>query len=430
MRIKSLKRFLIISLLIVFISASTSFTISCTPELSFGELVVCGDINQETYEPLDHKDKFDIGTEKIYATIDYYGVKGDDNYRYSWLNMDTGENILEKTLKYSEGESGYFEGYAMSYMGTNNEVKVIPPGNYKIEFYHNGELKETANFMVEKPEVEILEVSLTNEVDKNYTPVNETQQFISTEIIYACVKVNYYISGNNLKAKWYDSNGNLVIETLHPLDVDLFEPSWIAFTLTVEGREIPADSYKVEIYLNDSLYNTYNFEVSNAHQAESGGEFFTSGNIYSNEKYGVSFAVPDNWVFTESEDDFGLSVNLAEQSGNLPVGILFTASFSDDYPPAEEYRGFADEVISPLANDNNLELMETREQESITKKGVKYNEFVYLFKDAGGTEWAAVIAFSENNGIFNMLFVTAIDDYYFQTAESIYFGVLESLEFN
>lgn len=430
MRIRNLKRFLTILLSIVFISASASFFTSCTPELSFGEIVICGDINQETYEPLDNKDEFDIGTEKIYATIDYYGVKGDDNYRYSWVNLDTGENILEKTLKYSEGESGYFEGYAMSYIGTNDEVKVIPPGNYKIEFYHNGELKETAEFVVEKPGVEILEVSLANEVDENYAPVNETQQFISTEIVYACVEVNYYISGNDLKARWYDSNGNLVIETLHPLDADLYEPSWIAFTLAAEGRDIPADAYKVEIYLNDSLYDTYSFEVSDARGVESAGDIFSRGSLYYNEKYRVTFAIPDDWIYTETEDDFGLSVNLTEQSGNLPVGVLFATGSSDDYPPREEYRDFADEMVSGILNDNDLELVETQEQESVTEKGIIYNEFVYLFKDAGGTEWAAVVAFSENNGRFSILLLTVVDDYYFQTAESIYRGILESLEFN
>jgi hypothetical protein len=426
MRIINLKRFLIILLSIVFISASASFITSCTPELSFGDLVVCSDIDQETYEPLDQKDEFDIETEKIYATIDYYGVKGDDNYRYSWVNLDTGENILEKTLKYSEGESGYFEGYAMSYIGINDEVKVIPPGNYRIEFYHNGELKETANFMVEEPGVEILEVSLANEVDEDYAPINKTQKFISTEIIYACVEVNYYISGNNLKAKWYDSNGDLVIETLHPLEADLFEPSWIAFTLAAEGRDIPADTYRVEIYLNDSMHNAYEFEVRDARDEEAAEDLFTRGSLYYNEKFGVTFAVPDDWTYTESEDLDTLEVNLMEPS-DLPVSFMFMASPENDYPPSDQFRDLADEFISEVA-DSSWELIEVQENEPVSKKGIKYNEYIYLFRDPDNIEWATAMAFSEANNRLYILFAFVMYDY-FKMGESIYLGIQESLEF-
>ena len=423
----NLKKSLVVSLAVVLITGLISFTTSCTPKLSFGDLTVCEDINQETYEPVGQKDEFDIEVKKIYATIEYYGVKGEDNHRYSWVSLDTGENILDETLKYSEGESDYFEGYAMSYIGTNDEVKVIPPGDYKIEFYHNGELKKTANFTVKKPVIEILEVSLANEVDENYTPINKTQKFISTGTIYACVEVNYYIAGNNLKAKWYDSNGDLVIETLHTLDVDLFEPSWIAFSLAAEGRDIPADAYKVEIYLNNDLYDTYDFEVKDARWEEAGGDFFIPGNIYSNDKYGVSFTVPENWTHTESDKE-GLNVSLAEQSGNLPLFFLFLASPSGDYPPGDQYKDYADEISSVIEVENNWKLVDVQEKESITGKGIKYHEFIYLYNDSDGNEWAEAMAFSEHNNRLYILFATVMDDY-FDMGESIYLGILDSLEF-
>ncbi|OFW63935.1 MAG: hypothetical protein A2Z35_03790 [Actinobacteria bacterium RBG_19FT_COMBO_36_27] len=423
----NLKRSLVVSLAVVLITGLISFATSCTPKLSFGDLTVCEDINQETYEPVGQKDEFDIEVKKIYATIEYYGVKGEDNYRYSWVSLDTGENILDETLKYSEGESDYFEGYAMSFIGINDEVKVIPPGDYKIEFYHNGELEKTANFEVKKPVIEILEVSLANEVDENSAPVNKTQQFISTEIIYACVKVNYYIAGNNLKAKWYDSNGDLVIETLHTLDVDLFEPSWIAFSLAAEGRDIPADAYKVEIYLNNNLYDTYDFEVSDARGAEAVEDYFTRGNIYYNDKYFVSFSVPDDWIYTESENG-GLNVTLTEQSGNLPVSFLFLASPSGDYPQSDQYKDYADEISSGIEVESNLKLVDVQEEEKVTGKGIKYHEFIYLYNDSDNNEWAEVMAFSEYNNRLYILFATVMDDY-FDMGESIYLGIMDSLEF-
>jgi hypothetical protein len=419
----NLRGFLVL-LIMFLIYTLISFAVSCAPDLSFGELTVCRGVDQKTYEPVNPKDEFDIGTEEIYVTIKYSGVKGEDNYRYKWVNLDTGENILDESNKYSEGNSDYFEGYAMSFISTNDEVKVIPPGNYKVEFYHNGESKSATDFMVKKPEVKISEVALANEAGENYEPINTTQQFSSTEVIYACVNVNYYISGNTLKAKWYDSNGNLVIETADDFDVDLFEPVWTAFTFKGEGRDIPAGAYQVEIYLNDNLYGTYDFEVGEARTAE---DIFIQGNTYSNDKYSVSFAVPDNWTYTESDDADGLEVNLTAQSGDLPVIFLFMASPTSDYPPSDKFRDFADEISYDVADEHNWELVEVQENESITKKGIKYNDFIYLFKDPDNTEWALAISFSEGNGRLYMLFGTVMDDY-FKVGESVYTGIMESLE--
>ncbi len=424
----NLKRSLVILLSTVLISGLISFTTSCVPELSFGDLTVCEDINQETFEPVSQKDEFDVEIKKIYATINYYGVKGGDNYRYKWVNLDTGGNILDETSKYSEGKSNYFEGYTMSYIAANDEVKVLPPGDYKVEFYHNGELKSTANFVIKEPEIKILEVSLANEVDENSAPVNETQQFNSTEIIYACVKINYYISGNSLKAKWYTDNGDLIVETVDDFDVDLFESAWIAFTLEGEGRDIPVDTYKVEIYLNDNLYNTYDFEVSNARGAEAGEDIFTQGNTYSNNEYGVSFAVPDNWIYAESESADGLEVNLTAQSGDLPIGFLFMASPTNDYPPSDQFQDFANELSSDIADEHNWELVDVQENESVTKKGIKYHDFIYLFNDPDNNEWAIAVAFSESNDRLYVLFATVMYDY-FKMGESVYLGIIESLEF-
>ncbi|MDD5622563.1 MAG: hypothetical protein PHQ09_05345 [Actinomycetota bacterium] len=282
MKTVNFKKSPVILLAAIFILGLTSLTTACEPDLFFGDLTICENINEETFEPINQKNEFDINIEKIYATIDYSGARGEDNYRFNWVNLDTGENILDKTLKYSEGKSSYFEGYAMSYIATNEEARVILPGNYKIEFYHNGELKSTANFVIEEPGIEIVEVSLANGVDENNAPANRTQQFIPTEIIYACVNINYYISGNSLRAKWYDSDGNLIIETINDLDVDLYEPVWIAFTLEGEGRNIPAGTYNVEIYLNNDLYGTYDFEVIKERQAAAGDDYFNLGeSIYT-----------------------------------------------------------------------------------------------------------------------------------------------------
>jgi hypothetical protein len=423
----NLKELLTLILIPVFILSFVPFLSSCTPELAFEELTVCWNIKEDTFEPIDPEDEFGIGVEKIYATIKYFGVSGEDNYRYKWIYMDTGEVILDKTLNYSEDRRGYFEGYAMSYISTSDEIKVIPPGSYKIEFYHNGELKSTKEFVIKKPDVKISEVALADEVDENYAPLNTTQEFKSNDIIYACVNVDYYFSGNRLKAKWYDVNGNLIIETVDDFKADLYEPMWTAFTFEGENRDLPAGAYRVEIYLNDILYGSYDFEVGDARSAEAGEDIFTQGNLYSNEKYSASFAVPDNWIYTESENADGLTVNLNTQSGDLPVAFVFMASPIGDYPPADQYKTVAEEICSGASGEQNWELIEVQENESVTKKGTKYQDFIYLYKDPDNTEWAMVVSFTEAGERLYMLFGTVMDSY-FEMGEAVYLGIMESLE--
>jgi hypothetical protein len=428
MKIVNLKKFPAVLVSIIFIFGLTSITTACEPDLFFGDLAICENINEETFEPVNQKNEFDINIGKIYATIEYSGAKGEDNYRFNWVNLDTGENILDKTLKYSEDKSNYFEGYAMSYIATNEEVNVIPPGNYKVDFYHNGELKSTANFMIEEPGIEIMEVSLANKVDENSVPINETQQFLSTEIIYACININYYISGNSLTAKWYDNNGELVVETVNDLDIDLYEPAWMAFTLKGEGRDIPAGTYNVEIYLNDDLYGTFDFEVVEERQAAAGDDNFTQGNIYSNDKYGVSFSMPDGWTYTESESADGLEVNLVSGLIDLPVGFLFMASALDDYPPSDRYRDFADEMSSDIAADNNWEILDVQENEFVNGNDITFHDFVYTYRDQDNNDWATAIAFAEGSSRLYVLFVTVRSDY-FEMGRSIYNGITGTMDF-
>jgi len=407
-----LKRFLIPLLSVIFILGLIPLTTSCTPELSFGDLVICEDINQDTFEPENAKNEFDIEAKNICACIEYFGVKGGDSYRFNWINTDTGEDALDKTGEYAEGESGYFDGCAYSSSSLSGDGINIPPGNYKVGFYHNGELIKTANFIVKKPEVKISEVSLANQVDEDFAPTNETQQFSSTEIIYACIRINYFILGNSLKAKWYDNKGNLIVETVADMDEDMYEPMWADFTFEGEDGYLLPGAYNVEIYLNDNLYGTYDFEVTNT---------------YSNDKYGVLFAVPDNWTYTEIDDADGLEVNLIAPSEDLLVAFLFMVSSTDDYVPKDQLPEFVDEMNSGIAVDNNWELIDMMEEELVSNNDVPYSNFVYIYNDTDNNEWATATAFFENNNRLYVLFTTIRSDYY-DIGQPMYYGIIDSLQ--
>jgi hypothetical protein len=422
-----LKRFLILLISVIFVLGLIPLTTSCAPELSFGDLVICEDINQDTFEPVDAKNEFDIEAKKICACIEYFGIEGGDSYRFNWINTDTGEDTLDKTGEYAEGESGYFDGCAYSSTSLTGEGINILPGNYKVDFYHNGELIKTANFIVEKPEVKILEVSLANQVGEDFAPTNITQQFSPTEIIYACIRINYFILGNSLKAKWYDNSGNLMVETVVDMDEDLYEPMWADFSFEGEDGYLLPGAYNVEIYLNDNLYGTYDFEIIEELGTEDGEDIFTQGNTYSNDKYGVLFAVPDNWTYTEIDDADSLEVYLVAPSEDLPIAFLFMVSSTDDYLPKEQLPEFADEMNSEIAVDNNWELIDMIEEELVSNHGIPYCDFVYIYNDTDNNEWATATAFFENDNRIYVLFTTVGSDYY-DIGQPIYYGIIDSLQ--
>ncbi|GAG91937.1 unnamed protein product, partial [marine sediment metagenome] len=280
------------------------------------------------------------------------------------------------------------------------------------EFRPEFALIKTANFIVKKPEVKIIEVSLANQVDEDFAPINRTQQFSPTDTMYACVRINYFILGNNLKAKWYDNNGNLMVETAADTDEDLYEPIWAAFSFKGEDGYLLPGAYTVEIYLNDGLYNTYDFEIIEESGAEAGEDIFTRGNTYSNDKYGVLFAVPDDWTYTEIDDADSLEVNLIAPSGDLPVAFLFMVSSTGDYLSKEQLPEFADEMNSGIAIDNNWELVDTEGEESVSNHGIQYHDFVYIYNDPDNNEWATITAFFENNNRLYVLFTIVRSDYY------------------
>lgn len=178
------------ALITIFCISLIPISSACTPKLTFEDIVISSSIEEDTSEPLDTKTEFDVSAEHIYATIKFSGTKGGDNWRFKWTNLDTGETLLDKGDQYNKDQKEkYMEGIIESYyISPLDESAIIPPGDYKVEFYNKGELIKTATFKVNKPQVKILEVSLANQVDQNNVPVTTTQEFKSNETVYACGK--------------------------------------------------------------------------------------------------------------------------------------------------------------------------------------------------------------------------------------------------
>jgi len=374
------------------------FMSSCTPQITFGELTVSDEIDAVTGEPVGSKDEFSFNIKKIFTTIKVSGVKADDNKRFNMINEDTGEIIFDKTEKYSIEDTGFIEAYF--YIETENlgEGQVLlDPGKYSVSFYHNGELKDTADFEIIAPAAEIIEVKLSNEDRDNMELVNPISEFSSSDAFFIYVLTNFLIIGDVYSVRWYfDEN-----EILDIVDIEITENYY--------GQEVvnfwyppklpwKPGSYKAEVYLNGSLYSKYDFMVVDEEEVveevpQKDGSYFTQGNIYINEDYGYSINYPNGWDYKEEYEDGHSVTFFPPASDNLSMFVA-VSWFSEGAFDLNNLEIFSEDYLFDITGESewNIEFMEIysggEEIYSGELSGLYYWEYFYSLTDQENNNYA------------------------------------------
>jgi len=419
-----IKKSTILIIVLIFILGLIPALSSCGPSKPpFENIVISGDVVKDTNEPVNPKNEFDISAKQIFATVKYFGKKGSDNWHFKWTYLESNEIVLDDGKKYNNDEPNtIFEGIVSSNISTIDN-KTIPTGNYKVEFFNNGELINTANFKVNKPRMEIIEVKLANAVDNNGVPLKETQQFSPSETVYATVKLNYQVTGNSFKALWKDSAGKVFNEVNYDIPGDYYDgSSYIWFMLQLTGGQVPIGpgKYKVEIYLNDSLYGSYDFEV-----LEGSLVTFNQGTVFTNDAFAFSIAIPDDWTYTESITDFEAGFNLTPPD-NISTYFLFKGAHPEGYKP---YKDFSEKDSKDFAKQQGWTYIESLENNLVLKNGTPYKEYTYKYTDKDGGNWILAYSFIENKNNLYLFVVIANDDTSGDVAQAVYYGMLDTLTF-
>jgi hypothetical protein len=418
---------ILVSLILLFAIATPVYLTACsTPKLSFGEIVISEDAEKNTNVPVNPKSEYDMKSKQIFATIKYTGVTGADNWRFKWIYVKTGEIILDNGKKYNEAQpAGYFQGIIASNIYITDDTKIIPAGKYKVEFYYNGELKKTTDFIVKEPQMKIMEAVTSNEIDERGTPLNPMLQFKTTDTVYASVKTDYLVAGHTLKAIWKKSDDSLIKEESIDIKDNYYEPSYLGFSLELskgENSENPAapGKYRVEIYLDDELDKTLDFEVVKEAPAT-----FKKGATYSNEAFGFTIAVPDNWTYEEKADDSILTLTL-KPAAIINAAFRFYATAAEPLKPFDD---FAKKGAESFAKDSNWTLVDSKSRDYKIKNGTSAKELTYLYKDKNEAQYVIAYSFIEYNGNAYILQIASDDAIYGDMALSVYSGILDSLVF-
>lgn len=429
-RVNFFKKIYIPILALILFITLVPLSTSCSITATFGNLIICESVNKDTAEPVNAKSEFDLFTKEINATINVQNIKGSDNYRFLWKNNKTGAVITDMSGKYQPGKTEYGSGWFSSKMSVQEgKAAAILPGDYTVEFYHNGELKSTASFKVNKPEVKILQVSLTNKVNDKAEPVNITQEFGTGEKIYACVQTNYLVPGDIYKAKWYDEKNNIINETSISIkDEDTYgQPSWIAFS---GDKPIPAGKNKVEIYLNDVKFNEYSFTITDTKKTQIGAITFDKGNIFAEaqSKYFFTIKYPDNCEYTWQEDTTGMNVQFNPLNKNDGYSTMMMVLNEGSAPKAADYTAFADKIASVVASSAPVkeQIGERVVAEGKLLDGTPFKEYTYYFNDKDKLEYGLFIDLIPKFGNLYVWYGFAVKPFYGQLNASSK-GSLESL---
>ncbi len=405
----------------IFTVASVPLIVSCRPELDFGSLTVCEEIDTYTFAPLEVRDSFNIGVEKIFAVIEVGGVKAEDKWRFIWSNQDTGEVIADSEGSYSEG-GGYIEGYLSNSMVPGEEGGIIgEPGNYRVDFYHKEQLISGTDFVIEAPELKIIEVALSNEVDVEGKAVTAAENFSSGDVIYASVKLNCELKGETVSIRWYRGEDELLEENQITLYENFYMAVYRTFMISNEGSW-PAGSYRAEIFHNGVPDSSYPFKVIKEEIDEA---TFYEDNIYNGKDYNFFINYPDGWEYEEEETGSGLEIDFTPISDNINAAVHMSV-LKEEYSPGEgQYSDFADRILTDvMSSDENGEI--EKSETTGEAGGISYERIDYHYADEDKDGWDVSFVFINKNNMVYMVYKVS-DIYYQGFADKLFETMLKSL---
>jgi outer membrane usher protein FimD/PapC len=185
----------------------------------------------------------DTQVKAVWSIVDVAGHEPTVLYE-SPLTLNSGENIAHFSL-------------------TNDQP--WPAGKYKVEIYLNGKLAKTVEYQVEKSAAKMPSIesaTLAKGVDQN-EPVDPTSVFAPSDLeLHLVVKVADAVEGTSLKAVWSVVDvQDYTPEVIDEVPYTLSGGENVAdFTLS-NDQPWPVGKYKVELYLNDQLVQTLEYEV-------------------------------------------------------------------------------------------------------------------------------------------------------------------------
>lgn len=410
----------------LFLSALPFSLSSCTHREVFGEMVICSDIDSQTFEPVDLGDEYEINSSQIVAAVKVSGIKGGDRWRFTWRNSDTGKVIADSANIYSTNNSAFVEGYLSNRLLPAEGASIIAePGNYSVSYYHNGELKAESGFIIKKPSPKIEEIGMYKGLDENGEPETESQVFYQGDEVYAAIKLDYKLSGEKYGIKWYQGDV-LLGEEEYYIRENSYIPGYIIFQLINESQEaFPVESYKLEIIGSGRIVEEYIFEVIPEEYSDS---IFAGDQAYINDEFGFEITHPDGWFIVEEEIEAGIKTGFTPDDRIKKIIIDMWVLKKDYSPEPADYSSFADKLLAEQEDQDQEGDIEKTES-SGTAGDIELFEVRYDNIDKTGGGWSMTFSFFKKDGLL-FLFMRLADPSYIDYSEKVVDYMIGSISFN
>jgi hypothetical protein len=398
---------------------------SCSAGGMFGELIIGGDIDLRTLEPIDIGGQYSIDSPQIAAAVKVSGVRGDDRWRFTWRNSGTGEVIADSTGTYSMDNSAFVEGYISNrLLPAEGSGIIAEPGEYTVSYYHNSELKAEAGFTIQKPSAEIMEAGMSKGLDQDGKPAGNSREFYQDDEIYAFIRLDHKISGDRFGIKWYRDDIFLGDEE-YTIRQNSYMPGYIIFQLLNEEQPaFPAGSYRLEIISRDEAWQEYVFEVV---PLEYDDGIFAGNQVYADQDFGFRVSYPDGWSLEKEDIEAGLKAGFTPDDGIRQIIIDMWVLKEDFSPSPDEYSSFADQRVEEL-KEQGLE-DDIKKTESVTDAGdMKLFEVRYDNIDEAGGGWSMTFSFMEKSGLL-FLFMRLTDPAYIDYGEKVVDYMIRTISF-
>jgi hypothetical protein len=107
----------------------------------FGEIIFAPNVT-ESYQPVDPSFVFAAGITQVHAVFEYSGMSGDNNWERVWYLNE--QEISRSAGPWTDPGSGIFD-YSI-----DNGGERLPPGDWILELYVDGELRSLGVFIIEE----------------------------------------------------------------------------------------------------------------------------------------------------------------------------------------------------------------------------------------------------------------------------------------
>ena len=140
--------------------------------------------------------------------------------------------------------------------------------------------------------------------------------------------------------------------------------------------------------------------------------------------------MPDDWKYYEFENENGLQVQIIPPSTNMEIGFLLMENKNIKDFSIESFEKISQDIVKPFISQKGLKEINSKRITAISQNKIEYYEIIKDYTDKNGVEWLLPFCFINHGGKLYLLYGIVNGSTFGKDASNIFYGIINSLEFN